>query len=76
MTTRARTRPELVIEPRALDVATAASVYALGETTLRELIEHHGFPHVRIGRRIVVPVAQADAWMAARSAGSPIEVAS
>lgn len=69
-----RERPAVSIEPRGLDVATAASVYAIGESVLRELIEHHGFPHLRVGRRIVVPVAAADAWFAERANGVPIEV--
>lgn len=69
MTAR-RTRPVVSIEPRALDLATAAGVYSLSESTLRELIEHEGFPALRVGNRIIVPVAQADAWLAARSGGA------
>lgn len=61
--TATRQRPQLVIEPRGLDIETAASVYAIGESTLRDLIAHHGFPSVRVGGRIIVPVAAADAWL-------------
>jgi excisionase family DNA binding protein len=68
MTAR-RAKPDVVIEPRALDLETAARVYALGESTLRELIDHHGFPALRIGNRIIVPVALADAWLAERAGG-------
>lgn len=70
-----RIRPAVTIEPRALDLATAASVYSFSETTLLNLVEHHGFPCLRVGRRIVIPVAQADAWLADRANGTPIEVA-
>lgn len=74
---RRRQTPEVVIEPRAIDVATAARVYGLGEGTIRELVDHEGFPHVRVGRRIIIPVAQADAWLAARATvGTAIEAAS
>lgn len=72
MSTGRRQRPTITIEPRGLDLATAASVYAIGESTLRELVEHHGFPHLKVGRRIVVPVALADAWFAERADGVPI----
>lgn len=71
MTAR-RQRPEVVVEPRALDLATAASVYAIGESTLRDLIDHHEFPHLRVGNRIIVPIAQADAWLAARANGGEV----
>lgn len=71
MTAR-RQRPEVVVEPRALDLETTARVYAIGESTLRDLIEHDGFPHLRIGNRIIVPIAQADAWLAARANGGAV----
>ena len=70
---RSRQRPKITIEPRVIDLATAASVYGHSETTLRELAKHHGFPHLRIGRRMTIPVAAADAWFAARANGEPIE---
>lgn len=74
--TAKRNRPTVAIEPRGLDLATAAGVYAMSETTLAELIERHGFPCVQIGRRRIIPVAQADAWFAARADGIPVDVAS
>jgi hypothetical protein len=74
--TARRPRPTVTIEPRALDLTTAAAVYALSETTLSNLIAHAGFPHIREGGRVIIPVAQADAWLAARAAGAPLEVAS
>lgn len=74
--TATRRRPGVAIEPRALDLETAASVYALGESALRHAIDHLGFPVLRVGRRVVVPVAAADAWLAARAAGEPVERAS
>lgn len=68
--TAKRQRPAVTIEARALDLETAAGVYALGETLLRDLIEHEGFPHLRVANRIIVPVAAADAWLAARANGA------
>jgi excisionase family DNA binding protein len=70
--TARRIRPAVAIEPRALDLATAAAVYAIGENTLRDLIEREGFPHLRVGNRVVIPVAQADAWLAARTTGAEV----
>lgn len=74
MTTRAR--PTVTLEPRAVDIPTAAAIYALSDGTIRDLVEHHGFPHLRIGRRIVIPLAAADRWIADRIDGQPIEAAS
>ena len=71
---RSRRRPQVSIEPRVIDLPTAAGVYGHSETTLRELAKHHGFPHLRIGRRMTIPVAAADAWFAARANGEPIEL--
>lgn len=67
-----RTRPAVSIEPRALDLETAAAVYAISATTLRDLIARDGFPHLRVGQRVVIPVAQADAWLAARATGAEV----
>lgn len=52
----------VAIEPRLLSVPVAADVYGISETTLRALIAD-GFPSVRLGRRVLVPVAQADRWI-------------
>jgi excisionase family DNA binding protein len=53
----------VAIEPRLLSIAVAADVYGISETTLRALIADDGFPTVRIGRRVLIPVAQADRWI-------------
>lgn len=74
MTTKARVRPLVTIEARALDFPTAAAVYGISETTLRELVDFAAFPSVRIGVRRVIPVAQADAWFADRANGVPVEI--
>lgn len=63
----------IIIEPRALDLETAAGVYALGQDTLRRLMNESDFPHLRIGHRVIIPVALADAWFADRANGLPIE---
>jgi hypothetical protein len=57
----------VAIEPRLLSVPVAAQVYGISETTLRALIVD-GFPSLRIGHRLLVPVAQADRWIEERAA--------
>lgn len=57
----------VAIEPRLLSIPVAAKVYSLSETTLRALIAD-GFPSVRIGHRLLIPVAQADRWIEGRAA--------
>lgn len=71
-----RQRPTIALEPRAVDIPTAAAIYALSESTMRDLVDHHGFPSLRIGRRIIIPLAAADRWIADRVDGHPIEAAS
>lgn len=59
-------RVQVVIAPRALDLATACQVYGISRDTLQVWRNEHGFPTVKVGRKVLVPVAQADAWLAER----------
>ena len=52
----------IAIEPRLVSVAVAARIYGVSVSTLRDLIAD-GFPTIRIGRRVLIPVAQADRWI-------------
>jgi hypothetical protein len=74
--TARRPRPTVTMEPRWVDLTTASAAFGLSETKLSELITHAGLPHLREGGRIILQVAATDAWLAARAAGAPLEVAS
>lgn len=52
------------LEKLALSVPECAKALNLGTTKVRELIYSEGFPAIRIGGRIVIPVDQLKVWMA------------
>lgn len=56
----------IAIEPRVVGLEVAAGMYGISADQITELQRVDGFPFVLIGRRSLVPVAQADAWFAAR----------
>lgn len=57
----------VLVEPRYVSLATAGRMYGdLSADYIAELQAHDGFPLVRLGRRRLVPIAQADAWFEAR----------
>jgi len=59
---------QVVIEPRAIGLEVAAQVYGgVSAETIRRMQDEEGFPCVRYGTRRLVPVAEADAWLAARA---------
>jgi len=59
---------QVVIEPRAIGLEVAALVYGdVSAETIRRMQDEEGFPCVRYGTRRLVPVAAADAWLAARA---------
>ena len=60
---------QVVVEPRLVSTEVAARMYGVSQRTIELLIESRGFPSVRIGRRLLVPVARADAWVAALTDG-------
>ena len=53
----------IAIEPRLVSVTIAARIYGVSVRTIEQLIADDGFPTVRIGRRVLIPVAQADRWI-------------
>lgn len=58
----------VVIEPRAVGIELAAEIFGqVSPETIRRMQDEEGFPCVRIGTRRLVPVAEADAWFAARA---------
>jgi excisionase family DNA binding protein len=50
-------------EPLALDAKDTASALAMSERKLWELTNRGEIPHVRIGKRILYPVAALDRWL-------------
>lgn len=52
-------------EPDAISVPEAAKRLGIGKNTAWDLVhrEDNPLPHVRIGRRVVVPVAKLQAWL-------------
>jgi excisionase family DNA binding protein len=58
------------VSRRALTLDEACRVYGLSRSTIFRLRRDDGFPAVAIGRHVVIPVAAADAWFAARTKAS------
>lgn len=51
-------------EKLVYSIPECADALGVGLTKVRELINSDGFPAIRIGRRVVVPVDQLKIWMA------------
>lgn len=58
----------VAIEPRLVSTEIAGRIYGVSQRTIEQLIADDGFPCVRIGRRLLVPVAKADRWLEERAA--------
>ena len=70
------TPPEKIIlqvEPISVRIEQAAEMMGTSEDTLRKWIRKAGFPYIRIGRRIIVPVSQMRRW-ADENTGKTIEI--
>lgn len=63
-----RRRVTIQIEPRLVSTEIAAGIYGISARLIEKLIADDGFPSVRIGHRLLVPIAQADRWIESRSA--------
>lgn len=57
-----------VAQRLTLSVDEAAGLLGVAPRTLRSMIAAGTFPTLRIGRRVLVPRAGLDAWIAARQA--------
>lgn len=55
------------VPPRAVSIPVAADLIGIGEKTLRAVITEGTFPVVRVGDRILVPLAGLDQWIAANT---------
>ena len=51
----------------AVSVEEAADMLGVGRSIAYQLSRSDGFPTVRIGRRVLVPLAELRAWLAERA---------
>lgn len=63
----------LQVEPISVRIEQAAEMMGTSEDTLRKWIRKAGFPYIRVGRRIIVPVSQMRHW-ADENTGKTIDV--
>lgn len=54
-------------ESYALSVPEGCTFSGIGETTFRELIRVGEIPHIRVGRRVLVPRQGLQEWLDART---------
>lgn len=54
-------------EPLAVDVEEAAALVGISKRHAEALIARHEMPHVRLGDRVVVPVAALECWLVERA---------
>ena len=50
-------------ERLAVGLAEAAEMLGVGRSTLHRMVRAGEIPHVRIGRRIIFPMAALNAWL-------------
>lgn len=56
------------IEKVAINMAEFASVMSIGRNKAFELIRQPGFPAVRVGRRVIIPVTALKSWLEKQTA--------
>lgn len=56
--------PKQRIPPLAYSVSSAAEALGLSEYSVYELVRANRLPHVRVGRRILIPSKLLEAWLA------------
>lgn len=63
-------QPDTVIpQPLALNAKQAAKMLGLGKTLLWSLTNRREVPHIRIGRRVLYPVAALSEWLERNTRG-------
>lgn len=55
------------VEKLALSLTECAAMMGIGRSKMHELARSEGFPAVRVGRRILVPVDALKTWLNARA---------
>lgn len=59
--------------PLAYSVSTAAAALGISEYSIYEMVRANRLPHVRIGRRILIPSKMLDAWLTAPGSWAPAD---
>lgn len=62
--------PPVVLEPRSVDVPTAAAALGLGEDVVWAEVHAGNLRHIRHGRRVLIPVPALDEWVAEKERAS------
>lgn len=52
-------------QPLALSVSDAAKRLGIGRNSAYEAIKRGELPHLKVGRRVLIPVAALERWLAA-----------
>ncbi|HOW74052.1 MAG TPA: helix-turn-helix domain-containing protein [Phycisphaerae bacterium] len=69
MTDNTEITPSLTVEPLAVGVKGACELLGIGRRLLWILTNTNEIPHVRLGRRIIYPVADLRTWLSDRARG-------
>lgn len=51
------------IEKRTLSVKELAQVMGIGENKARQLCKSKGFPCIKVGNRILIPITRFEEWL-------------
>lgn len=66
---KSRQEEKILIEKMALSVAEMAEALGIARTSAYTLIKREGFPVVRLGQRILIPVDGLNAWLRKQTEG-------
>lgn len=64
---------EPMVPPLAYSVSSAAAALGMSEYSVYEMVRANRLPHVRIGRRILIPSKMLDAWLASAGSWAPAD---
>lgn len=59
-------------ERPALSVAETAELLGISRWLVQQAVRDGSLPSVRVGRRILIPKVQLDAWLAGQASGAPV----
>lgn len=65
--------PDPKPSPLAYSVSMAAAALGISEYSVYEMVRANRLPHVRIGRRILIPSKLLDVWLATTGSWSPAD---
>lgn len=52
-----------MIDKKCISSAETCKILGIGRTTFYALIKSGGIPHIRVGRRILIPVKELEEWI-------------